>query len=285
MAEAGAAFGDSRVYLERFVTSGRHVEVQVLGDGARVVHLGERDCSVQRRYQKVIEEAPAPDLPDSLREGIREAALRFCRHIGYRSLGTVEFLVDRDRAEFYFLEMNARIQVEHPVTEAITGLDLVAEQIRVADGHPLTIAQDDVRLHGHAIECRINAETVAQDFRPSPGVVRKVWFPSGVDIRVDTHIQPGSRIPPYYDSMIAKAIVWGATRAAAVDRMRQLMRALVIDGVDTNIALHRLILDDPIFQAGGFDTNFLAALLQRAPSLPQVEQQLDRAGEPADGPH
>jgi acetyl-CoA carboxylase biotin carboxylase subunit len=181
--------------------------------------------------------------------------------------------------------MNARIQVEHPVTEAITGLDLVAEQIRVADGHPLTIAQDDVRLHGHAIECRINAETVAQDFRPSPGVVRKVWFPSGVDIRVDTHIQPGSRIPPYYDSMIAKAIVWGATRAAAVDRMRQLMRALVIEGVDTNIALHRVILDDPTFQAGGFDTNFLAALLERSPSLQQVAQQSDRAGEPADGPH
>jgi acetyl-CoA carboxylase biotin carboxylase subunit len=261
MTEAAAAFGDSRVYLERFVASGRHVEVQVIGDGETIIHLGDRDCSVQRRYQKVVEEAPAPGLSDEFRAAIHAAAVKFCRHIGYRSLGTVEFLVDVDRSEFYFLEMNARIQVEHPVTEAIVDLDLVAEQLRIAAGQRLRFAQGDIRFHGHAIECRINAETVDQDFRPCPGVVRNAWFPSGFDVRVDTHIAAGSIVPPHYDSMLAKVIVRGPTRASAIELMAGVMKSAWIDGVDTNIQLHRSILAHPAFVAGGVDTNFLARLL------------------------
>ena len=179
-AEAGAAFGDPRVYLERYVERGRHVEVQILGDGERVIHLGDRDCSVQRRYQKLIEEAPAPGLDAGLRDRLRAAAVALGAHLGYRGAGTVEFLVDADRGEFYFLEVNARIQVEHPVTEAITGLDIVAEQIAIAEGRPLRLRQQDVTFAGHAIECRINAEDPARDFRPSPGTVSRAVFPVGV---------------------------------------------------------------------------------------------------------
>src|SRR6185295_16754647 len=198
-AEAGAAFGDSRVYLERYVASGRHVEVQVLGDGkGRVIHLGERDCSAQRRYQKLIEETPAPGLSDALRGSLHEAAVRFSERLSYRGAGTVEFLVDRERETFYFLEMNARIQVEHPVTEAVTGVDLVAEQIAVADGTGLRLTQDSIRTQGCAIECRVNAEDPANDFRPSPGTVLEAQWPAGEGIRVDTHIASGSRVPPFY---------------------------------------------------------------------------------------
>lgn len=177
------------------MTVGRHVEVQIISDGVTVLHAGERDCSVQRRYQKVVEEAPAPGLGDSLRAGLHEAAIKFATHIGYRSLGTVEFLVDVEREEFHFLEMNARIQVEHPVTEAIAGLDLVALQISIAEGKPLAFSQDDIRLNGHAIECRLNAEDIYHDFRPSPGKVGLAWFPALNGLRVDTHMQPGAMIP------------------------------------------------------------------------------------------
>lgn len=261
MAEAEAAFGDARVYLERFVTVGRHVEVQILSDGAVVLHAGERDCSVQRRYQKVVEEAPAPDLPDALRQGLLEAAVRYARHIGYRSLGTVEFLVDVPRGEFYFLEMNARVQVEHPVTEAITGLDLIALQIAIAEGRPLPFTQDDIRLSGHAVECRLNAEDPARDFMPSPGRVTQAWFPPVPGLRVDTHMQPGAMIPPYYDSMVAKLITWAPTREEAIARMLTALDVCVLEGVTTNAPLHRAILSDPAFRAGGVDTNFLGALL------------------------
>ncbi|WP_323020944.1 acetyl-CoA carboxylase biotin carboxylase subunit [Pararhodobacter sp.] len=261
MAEAEAAFGDARVYLERFVTVGRHVEVQILSDGTAVLHAGERDCSVQRRYQKVVEEAPAPDLPDALRQGLLEAAVRYARHIGYRSLGTVEFLVDVPRGEFYFLEMNARVQVEHPVTEAITGLDLIALQIAIAEGRPLPFTQDDIRLSGHAVECRLNAEDPARDFMPSPGRVTQAWFPPVPGLRVDTHMQPGAMIPPYYDSMVAKLITWGETRDEAIARMLTALDVCVLEGVTTNAPLHRAILSDPAFRAGGVDTNFLGALL------------------------
>jgi acetyl-CoA carboxylase, biotin carboxylase subunit len=261
VSEATAAFGDGRVYMERLVTAGRHVEVQILSDGNTVLHVGERDCSVQRRYQKVIEEAPAPCLPAELRTGLLEAALRFARHIGYKSLGTVEFLVDVDRGEFYFLEMNARIQVEHPVTEAISGLDLVAAQIAIAEGQPLGLTQDDIALNGHSFECRINAEDIAADFRPSPGRVGNVWFPSATGLRVDTHIQSGAMISPHYDSMIAKVITWGETRDVALQRMRDILAICVLDGVKTNIPLHRVILDDAAFAAGGIDTNYLGQLL------------------------
>jgi acetyl-CoA carboxylase biotin carboxylase subunit len=273
VSEATAAFGDGRVYMERLVTAGRHVEVQILSDGETILHVGERDCSVQRRYQKVIEEAPAPCLPEKLRNGLLAAALRFARHIGYKSLGTVEFLVDVDRDEFYFLEMNARIQVEHPVTEAISGLDLVAAQIAIAEGKPLGLTQDDIALNGHSFECRINAEDIAADFRPSPGRVGNVWFPSATGLRVDTHIQSGAMISPHYDSMIAKVITWGETRDIALQRMRDILAICVLDGVKTNIPLHRVILDDAAFAAGGIDTNYLGQLLAKKPAALMYKEQ------------
>nr|WP_321507845.1 biotin carboxylase N-terminal domain-containing protein [uncultured Celeribacter sp.] len=261
-AEAAAAFGDGRVYLERFVTVGRHVEVQILSDGETVLHVGERDCSVQRRYQKVIEEAPAPELPKALRDGLLEAAVKFARHLGYRSLGTVEFLVDMERQSFYFLEMNARIQVEHPVTEMISGFDLVAQQIAVAEGKPLTLTQDDIRLTGHAIECRLNAEDLAHEFRPAPGRVTMAWFPPMQGLRVDTHMVPGAMISPYYDSMIAKLIVHAATREEAVDRMLKALDVCVLEGVKTNAPLHYAILSEDEFRAGGVDTTYLPRFLE-----------------------
>ena len=255
-AEAGAAFGDARVYLERFVERGRHVEVQILGDGnGRVVHLGERDCSVQRRYQKLIEETPAPGLSAELRARIHAAAVQFAERLSYRSAGTVEFLVDLERDAFYFLEMNARIQVEHPITEAVTGLDLVAEQIAIADGRGLRLKQADVRREGCAIECRINAEDPARDFRAQPRHgSRQPCGPQGEDVRVDTHIVSGSRIPPYYDSLMAKIIVHAADRPAALERMRRALAATRIEGVTTNLAFHADVLADPEFQEGGVDT-------------------------------
>ena len=217
--EAGAAFGDARVYLERFVTRGRHVEVQVLGDGqGRVIHLGERDCSVQRRYQKLIEETPAPGLSAALRRRLHEAAVRFAAGMAYRGAGTVEFLVDLERDEFYFLEMNARIQVEHPVTEAVTGVDLVAGQIGIAAGEELGLEQSAIRRHGCAIECRVNAEDPARDFQPSPGCAREVRWPCGEGIRVDTHIESVRRVSPYYDSLMAKIIGHGEDRENARGR-------------------------------------------------------------------
>lgn len=263
MSEAAAAFGDDRVYLERFVTSGRHVEVQILSDGETILHAGERDCSVQRRYQKVVEEAPAPGLSPALRTGLLQAATAYAHHIGYRSLGTVEFMVDVDRAAFYFLEMNARIQVEHPVTEAITGLDLIATQIAIAEGRPLALRQEDIALSGHAIECRLNAEDIAHDFRPCPGRVSLAWFPALPGLRVDTHMESGAMIPPHYDSMVAKLIAHGPTREAAIATMAQALRVLRLEGIATNAPLHAAIMADPEFATGGVDTNYLAGLLPR----------------------
>lgn len=269
MAEAQAAFGDGRVYLERYVASGRHVEVQVLGDGERAIHLGTRDCSIQRRYQKLVEEAPAPHLDPTLREQMHRAAVAFAQHLRYRGIGTVELLVDCTRDTFYFLEMNARIQVEHPVTEAITGLDLVAEQIAVAEGRALRIAQEDVRFDGHAIECRLNAEDWTRDFRPSPGTVHRAVFPAAPHVRVDTHLQSGSRVPPNYDSLLAKLVVHGTNRDAAVDRLRSALAACAIDGITTNLPMHAALVEDAEFRAGRFDTRyfprFLEAQLQPQP--------------------
>lgn len=263
-AEAGAAFGDARVYLEQFIARGRHVEVQVLGDGnGRVIHLGERDCSVQRRYQKLVEETPAPGLSAAFSHALHAAAVRFAERLSYRSAGTVEFLVDRERDAFYFLEMNARIQVEHPVTEAVTGVDLIAEQIAIADGAGLRLAQSDIQRSGCAMECRVNAEDPANDFRPSPGLVREVAWPSQEGIRVDTHIAPGSCIPPFYDSLMAKIIAHAPDRASAVANLRRAIAATRIDGVHTNLSFHEILLADPEFQAGGFDTGFVARLLER----------------------
>jgi acetyl-CoA carboxylase biotin carboxylase subunit len=265
-AEAGAAFGDARVYLERYVASGRHIEVQVLGDGAgKVIHLGERDCSTQRRYQKLIEETPAPALSAALRTALHAAAVRFAQRLGYRGAGTVEFLVDRERDSFYFLEMNARIQVEHPVTEAVTGVDLIAEQIAIAGGAGLRLTQGDIRSTGCAIECRINAEDPDHDFRPSPGQVVAVTWPAQEGIRVDTHIAAGSYIPPYYDSLMAKIIAHAPDRAGAVSCLRAALAATHLSGVHSNLAFQERVLADPEFAAGGFDTGLVQRLLERRP--------------------
>jgi acetyl-CoA carboxylase, biotin carboxylase subunit len=257
-AEAQAAFSDPRVYLERYVSPARHVEVQVLGDGENVIHLGDRDCSVQRRYQKLLEEAPAPQLGETLRVGLRAAAVALGQQLKYQGLGTVEFLVDTEAAVFWFLEVNARIQVEHPVTEAITGLDLVAEQIAIAEGRGLRLAQADVCLRGHAIECRINAEDPAAGFRPSPGTVTSAVFPAGPGIRVDTHVQAGSAVPPQYDSLLAKLIVSDGTRAQALARLRGALARCEIGGVATTLGMHAALADDAEFAAGGVATDFLA---------------------------
>jgi acetyl-CoA carboxylase biotin carboxylase subunit len=267
-AEAGAAFGDARLYLERLVTSSRHVEVQVLGDGnGHVIHLGERDCSAQRRYQKLVEETPAPGLSAAFCDSLHTAAVRFAQRLSYRSAGTVEFLVDRERDAFHFLEMNARIQVEHPVTEAVTGVDLIAEQIAIADGEGLRFAQSDIQRRGCAIECRVNAEDTADNFRPSPGLVREVTWPSQEGIRVDTHIESGSRVPPFYDSLLAKIIAHAPDRASAVANLRRAIAAVRVDGVHTNLSFHEAVLADPEFQAGGFDTGFVARLLERRTAM------------------
>jgi acetyl-CoA carboxylase biotin carboxylase subunit len=263
-AEAEAAFGDGRVYLERYVSPARHVEVQLLGDGQRVVHLGTRDCSVQRRYQKLIEEAPAPLPGDGLRGRLHAAAVALGEHLRYRGAGTVEFLVDPEREEFYFLEVNARIQVEHPVTEAITGLDLVEEQIAIAEGRPLRIRQEDVAFAGHAIECRINAEDPRRDFLPSPGTITGAVFPSGAGVRVDTHIQAGATVPPHYDSLLAKVIGHGADRGEALATLRGALDRCAVDGVVTNLEMQRGLLADAEFGKGGVDTGYLGRFLESA---------------------
>jgi acetyl-CoA carboxylase biotin carboxylase subunit len=260
-AEAEAAFGDPRVYLERYVPVARHVEVQLLGDGETVIHLGDRDCSVQRRYQKIIEEAPAPGLGSQVREGLRAAAVTLGRQLKYQGLGTVEFLVDADAGAFYFLEVNARIQVEHPVTEAVTGLDLVAEQIAVAEGRGVRLRQDDVRLSGHAIECRINAEDPADGFSPSPGTVSRAVFPAGSGIRVDTHVQAGSAVPAQYDSLLAKLVAFGTDREEALARLRGALGRCEIGGVATNVTMLAELAADGEFAAGGVDTGYLARWL------------------------
>jgi acetyl-CoA carboxylase biotin carboxylase subunit len=264
--EAQAAFGDARLYLERFVTCGRHVEVQILGDGlGGVVELGERDCSVQRRYQKLLEESPAPALPETLRERLCTAAVRFGERLAYRGAGTVEFLVDAQREAFYFMEMNARIQVEHPVTEAVTGVDLVAQQIAIAEGERLAFRPGEPPRRGCALECRINAEDPARDFQPGPGTVRAADWPAGPGIRVDTHIEAGARVPPYYDSLLGKIIALGADRSAALERMRQALSRTRIEGVPTNLGFHARLLADPEFQRGGVDTGYVARLLGQCP--------------------
>jgi acetyl-CoA carboxylase, biotin carboxylase subunit len=262
-AEAQVAFGDPRVYLERYVSPARHVEVQLLGDGQNVIHLGDRDCSVQRRYAKLIEEAPAPLLGETLRVGMRVAAVALGQHLKYQGLGTVEFLVDTERDAFWFLEINARIQVEHPVTEMITGLDLVAEQIAIAEGRGLRLSQASVGYRGHAIECRIGAEDPAAGFRPSPGVVTRAVFPAGPGVRVDTHVQAGSAVPPHYDSLLAKIIVHGAGRAEALARLRAALARCEIAGVATTLPVLAGLADDPGFAAGGVETGYLARWLER----------------------
>jgi acetyl-CoA carboxylase, biotin carboxylase subunit len=260
MTEAQAAFGDPRIYVERYIARGRHVEVQVLGDGISAIHLGTRDCSIQRRFQKLVEEAPAPAMPDDKRAAIEQAAVNLTRHLNYRGAGTVEFLVDAETFDFYFLEMNARIQVEHPVTEAITGVDLIEQQILIAGGAALSLTQEMVQPLGHAIEVRINAEDWRADFRPSPGTVTRAVWPAGPGIRVDTHMASGGEVTPFYDSLIGKLIVSGATRDEAVMRLGDALEHIIIEGVDTTCDMHRAISADSRFIAGGVDTGFFEGL-------------------------
>ena len=268
--EAAAAFGDERVYLERFIADARHIEVQVAADAeGSVIHLGERDCSVQRRYQKVIEEAPAPQLTAATRDALRGAAVKFTRAIGYRNLGTVEFVLDAASDEFYFLEMNCRIQVEHPVTEAVTGTDLVCEQLRIAGGAPLGLAQSQVRLRGHAIECRLTAEDAARGFAPSPGTISRFSVPGIPGLRVDTHCEDGTFVPPFYDSLLAKLIAHGETRAQATATLVQALAQTRIEGVASNRELLGRVLAHPEFAAGAVTTHWLqdtlADLVQAQP--------------------
>jgi acetyl-CoA carboxylase biotin carboxylase subunit len=255
--EAEAAFGNPGLYMEKFVDRPRHVEVQVLADRhGNVIHLGERDCSIQRRHQKLLEEAPSTAVTPDLRRQMGEAAVAAARSIGYEGAGTVEFLVDRSGA-FYFMEMNTRIQVEHPVTEVVTGVDLIAEQLRIAGGEPISVQQNEINLRGHAIEVRINAEDPRQNFRPAPGKITGWLPPGGPGVRVDSHVYTGYEIPPFYDSLIGKLIVWGVDREHALKRLRRALSECAITGIPTTIEFHLALLDRPEFQRGDVHTKFV----------------------------
>ena len=259
--EAKAAFGDDTIYIEKYLGDPRHIEFQIFGDGkGNAIHLGERDCSLQRRHQKVLEEAPSPVITTEQREQMGGLVAKAMAEMSYRGAGTIEFLYEN--GEFYFIEMNTRLQVEHPVTEAITGLDLVREQIRIADGEPLTLRQQDVQFRGHSIECRINAED-PQTFAPSPGLVRQFHAPGGLHVRVDSGLYSGYRVPPYYDSMIAKLIVWGFTREGAMRRLRRALEEFVVDGIKTTVPLHQALVHDPEFQKGDYTIKWLEEWLER----------------------
>lgn len=255
--EAIQFFGNGDVYIEKFIVNPRHVEIQIIADEhGNAVHLGERDCSCQRRNQKVLEESPSPVMTPELREKMGQAALRAAQVYGYYNAGTVEFLVDKDK-NFYFMEMNARIQVEHPVTEMVTGVDLIKEQIRIAMGLPLSFKQEDIELTGHVIECRINAEDPKQNFRPCPGKIQSIHMPGGFGVRIDTAVYQGYQIPPYYDSMIAKLIVKGRNREEAITKMKVALSEMLIEGIQTNIDFQLNLLRDKEFESGDFDIGFL----------------------------
>lgn len=255
--EAAANFGNPGVYLEKFLVEPRHIEIQVLADShGNTIHLGERDCSIQRRYQKLVEEAPSPALDPSLREKMGQAAVAAAQAVNYSGAGTVEFLLDKE-GNFYFMEMNTRIQVEHPVTELVTGIDLVKEQIRVAAGRPLSVGQEDVVINGWAIECRVNAEDPDRNFMPSPGTIQFYLPPGGAGVRVDSGAYPGYSIPPFYDSMVAKLIVWGKDREEAILRMKRALAEFAIDGVNTTIPFHLKLLNNRKFKQGDFHIQFL----------------------------
>jgi acetyl-CoA carboxylase biotin carboxylase subunit len=262
-AEARAAFGNDTLYMEKYVGNARHIEVQILGDcDGNVIHLGERDCSLQRRHQKIIEEAPAYAVPPEIRTKICNAAAALARSIGYRSAGTIEFIYDNDSAEFYFLEMNTRIQVEHPVTEMITGVDLVAQQLRIARGETLPFKQSDIKFAGHAIECRINAESPQHGFRPCPGHIIDWQEPRGPGIRVDTHCFPGYFVPPYYDSLLAKLIVHADTRQRAANQTYQALDQFHVSGIDTLVPFLKTVIADPEYRAGAVNTRWLEKKLE-----------------------
>ena len=263
-AEVKAAFGDGTLYLEKYIPNARHVEIQILADHfGNVVHLGERDCSIQRRYQKVIEEAPSPIIFPELRKQMSQAAVTIATNIQYENLGTVEFLLDQDSARFYFLEMNTRIQVEHPVTEAISGVDLVQEQIRIAGGEPLSLRQEQVRLRGHAIECRINAENPELGFRPCPGLIREWAPPEDQNTRIDSHCYAGYTVPPYYDSLLAKLITWGNSRQEAIQKMAVALDAFRVVGVDTTILFLSSVVRHPDYVGGKINTRWLEEVIAK----------------------
>ena len=262
--EADAAFGNPGLYLEKFIERPRHIEIQILADNyGNVIHLGERDCSIQRRHQKLLEEAPSPALTQKLRDQMGHAAVAAAKSINYTGAGTVEFLLDKS-GKFYFMEMNTRIQVEHPVTEMITGLDLIAEQIRIAQGEKLQIKQNQVILNGHAIECRINAEDPDRNFRPHPGIISGYLPPGGPGVRMDSHVYTDYEIPAYYDSLIGKVIVWGRDRPSAIRRMKRALRECAITGVPTTLGFHQKILDSPEFLSGEVYTTFVDQFLNNS---------------------
>ena len=262
--EADAAFGNPGVYLEKFIERPRHIEIQILADNyGNVIHLGERDCSIQRRHQKLLEEAPSPALSQKLRDQMGHAAIAAAKSINYTGAGTVEFLLDKS-GKFYFMEMNTRIQVEHTVTEMITGLDLIAEQIRIAQGEKLQIKQNQVILNGHAIECRINAEDPDRNFRPHPGIITGFLPPGGPGVRMDSHVYTDYEIPAYYDSLIGKLIVWGRDRPSAIRRMKRALRECAITGVPTTLSFHQKILDSPEFLSGEVYTNFVEQFMNNS---------------------
>ena len=261
--EALSSFGDDTVYIEKFVEGPHHIEFQVLGDNyGNVVHLYDRECSVQRRHQKVVEESPSPFLDADLRRRMGEAAVAAARAVGYKGAGTIEFLVDKHK-NFYFLEMNTRLQVEHPITEAVVGIDLVKEQILIADGQPLAYRQEDIQQRGHAIECRICAEDTENNFRPAPGVIQQLTEPHGIGVRIDSGVYQGYEIPMYYDPMIGKLIVWATTRQYAIERMRRVLYEYKVTGLVTNIRYLRRIIDVPAFKEGDYDTSFIEANADR----------------------
>jgi acetyl-CoA carboxylase biotin carboxylase subunit len=261
--EAEAAFGNGGVYIERFVERPRHVEIQILADNfGNVVHLGERDCSIQRRHQKLLEEAPSSAVTPEIRAKMGAAAIAAAKSINYTGAGTVEFLLD-NQGNFYFMEMNTRIQVEHPVTEMVTGIDLIAEQIRIAQGYPLSFTQEQVVIKGHAIECRVNAEDPEHNFRPHPGKISGYLAPGGPGVRMDSHIYTDYEIPPYYDSLIGKLIVWGVDRDMAIKRMKRALRECAITGVPTTINFHQKVLENPAFLAGEVYTNFIEEMMNK----------------------
>lgn len=262
MSEAEVAFGDPSVYLERYLTDIRHIEIQVVSDGETVIHLGERDCTSQRRNQKLIEESPSPVLDEELRQGLAEAAVALCHEVGYKNAGTVEFVFDNIERKYYFIEMNTRIQVEHPVSEMVSGIDLIKLQLQIAGGQKLGLKQEDIRLTGHAIECRINAEDPDNGFMPRPGTIMHFRAPGGFGVRLDTHVESGYTIPPFYDSMVGKLICWGRDRDEAIARCIRALEELETEGVITTADFHRKLLESEKFRSGDFNTAFVSEFME-----------------------
>lgn len=268
--ESKNAFGDDTLYVEKYIENARHIEFQILADNyGNVIHLGERDCSLQRRHQKLIEEAPAHHLPPEIREAMGEAAIKAAKSVGYQNAGTIEFILDSDN-RFYFIEMNTRIQVEHGITELVTGIDLIKEQIKIAEGQPLTISQKDIVMKGHAIECRINAENPMKDFMPCPGTVTSLHFPGGNGVRIDSALYAGYKIPAAYDSLLVKLMVHGTDREQAIQKMKGVLGELVIEGIDTNLDFQYMLINHEEFRKGNTDTSFVERLLKEGKEMPKA---------------